>query len=147
MKVDERMRGNAGDAHVVTSAGTRCPYHHSPVSYATFVEQTPGLPRSMHTDTDAAMEFDALLVGPRNAPPKGPAKELALELMNHLTKVMPMAAAEAINGLALQLPVTDTADAPLQERFHQRRAAAQHSSTTPATTGWVSVFDWLAYGQ
>ena len=29
----------------------------------------------------------------------------------------------------------------------QRRMTAQHSSTTPAATGQVSVFDWLAHRQ
>ena len=90
----------------------------------------------MHTDMDAAMEFDVLQVTARNAPHKGPAKELtAQDLVNHLTKAMAMAAAEVIDGLACPLPVTDATDAALQKRFLQRRAATQHSGATSTTTG------------
>ena len=103
------------------------------------------------------MEFNTLQVvarsalpqGPaRNVPPQGPAKELtAPDLVNHLTKFMANAATEVIDGLAHPLLVTDATDATLQERFVQRRVAAQHSGATPAATGWVSVFDWLAHRQ
>ena len=94
-------------------------------------------------DTDTAMEFNTLKVTARNAPPQGPARELsAPDLVNHLTKVMANAAAEIFDGLAQPLLVTDTTDTVVQERFLQRRAAAaQHSSTNPAATGQVSIFD------
>ena len=78
---------------------------------------------------------------------QGPAKELALDLLNHLTKAMATVAAEVIDRLARLPPVTDAADAALWERFLQRRAAAQHSGATPTATGWVSVFDRLAHRQ
>ena len=65
-------------------------------------------------DTDAAMEFDTLQVTARSAPPQGPAKELrALDLVNHLTKVMTNAAAEIIDGLAHPPPVIDATDTTL----------------------------------
>ena len=60
---------------------------------------------------------------------------------------MANAAAEVIDGLARPLLVTDATDAALRERFVQRRVAAQYSSATPAATGRVSVFDWLAHRQ
>ena len=118
-------------------------------------------------DTDTAMEFSTLQVaaqsappqglarniippqGPtRNVPPQGPAKEItAPDLVSHLTKAMASAAVEVIDGLARPPLVTDATDAALQERFMQRRTTAQHSSTTPAATGRVSVFDQLAHRQ
>ena len=147
MEVDKWMPRNAGDARAAASTGTQHPYHRPPASYATFVEQTPGSPRSMHTNTDAAMEFNALQVVPSNAPPKAPAKELAPDLVNHLTKAMATAAAEVIDEIACLLPVTDATDVALLQRFLQRRTAAQHYSATPTATGWVSVFDRLAHRQ
>ena len=71
MDFDKRMLGNARDARVAASTGTRRLYCYPPASYATFIEQTLGSPHSMHTDTDAAMEFDTLQVAPWSAPPKG----------------------------------------------------------------------------
>ena len=137
MEVDDWMLGNATDARMAASI------RRLPASYATYKEQAPGSPRSIHKDTDAVMEFDTLQVTARSAPPQGPAKEL----VNHLTKVMANAATEVIDGLAHPLPVTDATNATLRERFMQRRAAGQHSSTTPAATGRVSVFDQLAHRQ
>ena len=148
MEIDDRMLGNAGDTRLATPTGTQHPYHRPPASYTTYSDQAPGSPRSIHMDTDMALEFNTLQVVARNVPPQGPAKELtAPDLVNHLTKVMANAATEVIDGLACPLPVTDATDATLQERFMQRRAAAQHSGTTPAATGQVSVFDWLAHRQ
>ena len=109
------------------------------------------MPQSIHTDTDAAMEFDTLKVMARAAPPQGPAKELsALDLLNHLTKVMANATTEIIDRLAQPPPVTDATDTAVRERFMQKRATtAQHSSTnpSPAAAGRVSVFDQLAHRQ
>ena len=140
--------GYAGNARAAAQTSTRRLYHRPPASYATFFKQTLGSPHSMHTDMDAAMEFDALQVMARKAPPKGLAKELtAPDLVNHLTKAMAMAAAEVIDGLARPPPVTDATDAALRERFLQRRAAAQHSGTTSTATSRVLVFDQLAHRQ
>ena len=93
------------------------------------------------------MEFNTLKVTARNAPPQGPARELsAPDLVNHLTKVMANAIAKVFDGLAWPPPVTNTTDAVVRERFLQRRAAAaQHSSTNPAATGQVFVFDRLEH--
>ena len=167
MEIDDRMLGNAGDARMATPISTRCPYQRPPASYATYSDQALGSPQSIHMDTDTAMEFSTLQVVARSAPPKGlarniislqglarnvppqgPAKEItAPDLVNHLTKAMASTVAEVIDGLAHSPPVTDATDTVLQERFMQRRMAAQHSGTTPAATGRVSVFDWLAHRQ
>ena len=143
MEIDDWMPGNAGDARVAAPTGTQCLYRRPPISYTTYTEQALGSPRSIHMDTDTAMEFNTLKVTARNAPPQGPARELsAPDLVNHLTKVMANAATEVFDGLARPLLVTNATDAVVRERFLQRRAAAaQHSSTNPAATGRVSGFD------
>ena len=115
MEINDRMPGNAGDARVATPTGTQCPYHCLPTSYATLTEQAPGLPRSIHMDTDTAMEFNTLKVTARNIPSQGPARELsALDLVNYLTKVMANAATEVSDGLSQPLPVTDATDSMVQ---------------------------------
>ena len=133
MEIDDRMPGNAGDARMAAPTGTRCPYQCPPASYATYSDQAPGSPRSIHTDTDTAMEFSTLQVVARSAPPQGPArniispqgparnvplqgpaKEITVpDLVNHLTKAMASAAAEVIDGLACPLLVTDATDTTL----------------------------------
>ena len=158
MEIDDQMPGNAGDARMAAPTSTRCLYQCPPASYATYTDHALGSPRSIHMDTDTAMEFSTLQVAAQSAPPQGlarniippqgPAKEItAPDLVSHLTKAMASAAAEVIVGLACPPPVTDATDAALRERFMQRRMTAQHSSATPAATGWVSVFDWLAHRQ
>ena len=161
------MLGNAGDTCMAAPTGTRRPYKCPPVSYATYSDQAPDLPQSIHMDTDTAMEFSTLQVAARSAPPQGPARNIippqglarnvppqglakeitAPDLVNHLTKAMASAAAEVIDRLTCPPPVTDATDAALRERFMQRRTAAQHSGATPAATSRVSVFDRLAQRQ
>ena len=45
-------------------AGTQCYYQCLPATYSFESAQTPGSPRSTHTDTDAAMEMGGLSVAP-----------------------------------------------------------------------------------
>ena len=131
MEIDNRMPGNAGDARMAAPTGTQHSYQRPPASYATYSDQAPGSPRSIHTDTDTAMEFSTLQVAARNVPSQGLAKEItAPDLVNHLTKAMASTATEVIDGLAHPPPVTDATDTALQERFMQRRMAAQHSGAT-----------------
>ena len=130
MEVDDRMLGGAGDACMAAPTSTWHPYWCPPASYATYSQPAPGSPRSIHTDTDTAMEFDTLKVTARAVPP---AKEVsALELADHLTKVMASAAVEVIDRLAQPLPVTDATDTMVIERFLQRRMTARQ---TPSATG------------
>ena len=152
---------------MATPTSTRHLYQCPPASYATYSDQAPGSPQSIHTDTDMAMEFSTLQVVARSAPPQGPARSIippqglarnvppqgsakeitAPDLVNHQTKAMASAAAEVIDRLTHPLLVTDATNVTLQERFMQRRTAAQQFSTTPAATSRVSVFDWLAHRQ
>ena len=167
MEIDDQIPGNAGDTCMAAPTGTRHPYQCPPVSYTTYTDHALGSPRSIHTDTDTAMEFSTLQVaaqsappqwlarniippqGPtRNVPPQGLAKEItAPDLVSHLTKAMASTATEVIDGLVRPLLVTDATDAILRERFMQGRTTVQHSGATPAATSWVSVFDRLAHRQ
>ena len=123
MEIDNQMPGSARDTCMATPTSTLHPYRHPRASYATYSDQAPGSPQSIHTDTDTAMEFNTLQVMARSAPPQGPArnvpsqglaKELtAPDLVNHLTKAMASAAAEVIDGLTHPLPVTDATNAAL----------------------------------
>ena len=49
-------------------AGTRRYYQHLPATYSFESAQTPGSPRSTHTDTDAAMEMGGLSVDDKPLP-------------------------------------------------------------------------------
>ena len=149
MEVDDRLPGGAMDACMATPIGTQWPYHRPPVSYTTFTQQALGSHQSIHTDTDAGMEFDTLKVTARATPPQGLAKEVsAPDLVNQLTKIMAGAAAEVIDGLTQPPLVTHATDAMVQERFMQRRTtAALHPSAgqTPSATGRITVWNRLAY--
>ena len=63
MEVDDQVLGNAECTCMAAPTGTRCPYCRPEASYATFTEQPSASPQSIHTDTDAAMEFDTLNAG------------------------------------------------------------------------------------
>ena len=147
MEVDNGMLGNAGDACAAAPTATRHPYCCPLVSYATYTEPS-GSPRSVHTDTDATMEFDTLKVIPQDAPPQGLARDLsAPDLVNCFTQGMANTVEEILDKFA-QLPaVSAAADATLQERFQQRRATALQPPVTksaqpvafPPLTGWNTV--------
>ena len=157
MEVDNWALGNAEGTRTATPIGTRCPYRRPEASYATFTEQLSGSPQSIHTDTDADMEFDNLNVGttrldtrkvaPWEAPPREPVRELSTpDLVNCLTKGMVNATAELLEKFVRPLPVSDAADATYWERFQQRRATtSQPPVTKPAATGQVSAFDRLEH--
>ena len=64
MEVESRPSGGASDASMAPPTGTRRFYQCLPATYSFESAQTPGLPRSTHTDTDAAMEMGGLSVAP-----------------------------------------------------------------------------------
>ena len=64
MEVESRPLGGAGDASMAPPTNTRCTYQCLPVTYSFESAQTPGLPRSTHTDTDTAMEMGGLSMAP-----------------------------------------------------------------------------------
>ena len=64
MEVDEWVQGKTGSACMAAPTSTQCSYHHPEATYAfPRQDQTPGSPRSIHTDTDMAMEMGGLGMG------------------------------------------------------------------------------------
>ena len=64
MEVESRPSGGASDASMAPPSNTRRIYQCLPVMYSFESAQTPGSPRSTHTDT--AMEMGGLSVAPRS---------------------------------------------------------------------------------
>ena len=56
--------GGAGDASMAAPTNTWHIYQRLPATYSFESAQTPGSPRSTHTDTDTAMEMGGLCVAP-----------------------------------------------------------------------------------
>ena len=64
MEVDEWALGKTDGARMAASTSTRCSYRHPKATYTyPRQDQTPGSPRSIHTDTDVAMEMGGLGMG------------------------------------------------------------------------------------
>ena len=64
MEVESRPSGGAGDASMAPPTNTRHFYQCLPATYSFEFAQTPGSPRSTHTDTDTTMEMGGLSVAP-----------------------------------------------------------------------------------
>ena len=64
MEVKSRPSGGAGDTPMAPPAGTQRYYQRLPAMYSFKSAQTLGSPRSIHTNTDAAMEMGGLSVAP-----------------------------------------------------------------------------------
>ena len=139
--------------------GTRHHYQCLPATYSFESAQTPGSPRSIHTDTDAAMDMGGLSVAPGGpdqchmtlrggAPPATQRTMFTLDLAATVAQGVAAAATEILERFtrppqlneADRPPVDRAADAAIRERFQRRLAAA-----TPATTGQMSAFDWLGH--
>ena len=156
--------GGTGDAHVATpaSAGRRC--YHPPATYSmqTTQGQTPGSPRSTHTDTDTAMEMGGLsmalggletrCVPPRAKAPTAPGSMSTLELAATVARRVAAATTEILEWYARppneaeHPPVDQVADAALQE--HLQRCLKASPWTTPGSqpvSERVSVFDRLGH--
>ena len=60
IEVDERALGKTGTIHMSAPTSTRHSYHHPEATYSCpKLDQTLGCPRSIHMDTDVAMEMGA----------------------------------------------------------------------------------------
>ena len=64
MEVESRLSGGAGDTSMAPPNNTRRIYQRLPATYSFESAQTPGSPRSTHTDTDTAMEMGGLSMAP-----------------------------------------------------------------------------------
>ena len=65
MEVESQLSRGAGDASMAPPSNTRRTYQCLLATYSFESAQTPGSPRSTHTDTDTAMEMRGLSVAPR----------------------------------------------------------------------------------
>ena len=154
MEVDERVLGKTGSACMAAPTSTWHSYRCPEATYAyPRQDQTPSSPRSIHTDTDVAMEMGGLGIGsgrsetcrvmPRTeALPEQTRMLSAPDLVSSITKSMTAAATEILEKFTRPPPVDDAVDAAIRERFQERRAAA--SWFIPAgmeTSGRMSAFD------
>ena len=64
MEVESWPSGGASDASMAPPTSTRHIYQCLPAMYSFESTQTPGSPRSTHTDTDTAMEMGGLSMAP-----------------------------------------------------------------------------------
>ena len=156
--------GGASDTHVATSAsaGHRC--YRPPATYAMHMSQgqTPGSPRSTHTDTDMAMEMGGLSMAPggpkaRCVPPRAkalttPGSMSSPELAAMVACGVAAAATQILEWYARPLneaerpPVDQAADAALQECLQRHLKASPW--TTPGSqpvSERVLVFDQLGH--
>ena len=159
MEVDEQAPGKTGSTCMAAPTSTQHSYHRPEATYTyPRQDQTPGSPRSIHTDTDMAMELGSLGMGSSRsethrvmpwmeALPEQTRMFSAPDLVSSLTKDMTAAATQILEKFTHPPPVDDVADAAIWERFQQRRATA--SWVIPAgmesSTGWVSAFDQLGH--
>ena len=87
MEVESQPSGGASDASMAPLTNTRRIYQRLPATYSFESAQTPGSPRSTHTDTDTAMEIGGLSMAPggpdlRHITPRGSAPPVTQRTMS-----------------------------------------------------------------
>ena len=127
--------------------------------------QTPGSPRSTHTDTDTAMEMGGLTVAPRgpdlhhvtlraSVPPVTQRTMSTLDLAVTVAQGVAATTTQILERFNQPPQVNETdrppvdlvADATIRERFHRCLATTPRATSTgPATTGRTSAFDRLGH--
>ena len=147
MEIDARPSGGAGDASMGPPAHTRHPQR-LPATYSGMLAETPGSPRSMHTDMDTAMELESLSmapggpnvrhVAPRASAPGDLAEKVACGVAAAATKILENLTQAPPANEKSRPPVDRNADATIREHFLRRRAATPSSGQ--ATSGRVSAF-------
>ena len=165
MEVEGRPSAGAGDTPMAPPTNTRHVYQHLPATYSFETAQSPGSPRSTHTDTDTAMEMGGLSVAPggpdlRHETPRTGAHPVAQRTMSTpdlaatVARGVVAAAAEILDRFtwppqvneADHPPVDLAADAAIRECFQRRLAATPRTTSTGSTnTGRTSAFDWLGH--
>ena len=165
MKVESRLPGGAGDAFMAPPTNTQHPYQRLPVTYSYESAQTPGSPRSTHTDTDTVMEMGDLSMAPRGPDLHRVTPRASVLLVGQGIMSTPDLAATVACGVAAAAtqilerftrpqqvneadrpPVALVADAAIRERLQKHLAATpQPTSTAQATSGRASAFDRLGH--
>ena len=154
MEVDEQVPGKTGSARMAAPTSTRRSYRRPEAPYAyPRQDQTPGSPRSIHTNTDVATEMGGLGMGSgrsetRRVMPQTEALReqtrmlLAPDLVSSITKSMTAAATKILEKFTHPPPVDDAADAAIWEHFQQKRAVAlRFIPAGMESSSWVSAFD------
>ena len=141
------------------------PYQHLPATYSYESAQTPGSPRSTHTDTDTVMEMGSLSMAPRGPDMRHMTPRTGVPLVTQGTLSTPDLATSVACGLAAaatqilerftQPPLLNEADRPLVdlaadaalwEHFQRCLAVTPWpTSTGQATSSWTSAFDCLGH--
>ena len=144
-------------------ANTRHTYQCLPATYSYESAQTPGSPRSTHTDTDTAMEMGGLSMAPRGpdlhcvtlragVPPATQGAMSTLDLAASVAHGVAAAATQILERFTRPLQVNEAdhplvnrvADAAIQEHFQRCLVTTPHpTSTRQATSGRTSAFDRL----
>ena len=138
MEVKSRPSGGAGDASMAPLTNTQRIYQRLPATYSFKSAQTPGSPRSTHTDTDTAMEMGGLSVAPGgpdlcHVTPRGSAPLVTqrtmstLDLAATVAQGVAAAATEILERFtqppqvneADRSPVDLAANAAIRERFQR----------------------------
>ena len=142
MEVESWPSGRASDASMAPQTSTHRTYQRLPVTYSLDSAQTPGSPRSTHTDTDTAMEMGGLSMAPGGPDLHHVTPRASIPLVTQRTLSTPDLAATVARGVAaaateiLEIftrppqvneadrpPVDLAADAAIRERFQRRLAA------------------------
>ena len=165
MEVESQPLGGAGDTSMAPPTNTRRVYQPLPATYSLETAQTPGSPRSTHTDTDTAMEMGGLSVAPsgpdlHHITPRTsthPATRRTMstpDLAATIARGVAAAAAEILDRFTWPLqvneadrpPVDLAAEATIREHFQRCLAATPQATSTRSTiTGRTSAFDQLGH--
>ena len=100
MEVESQPSGGAGDASMAPPSNTRHIYERLPATYSFESAQTPGSPRSTHTDTDTTMEIGGLSVAPGGPDLCHVTPRASAPLVTQRTMSTPHLAATVARGVA-----------------------------------------------
>ena len=165
MEVESRPSGGAGDASMAPPSNTRRTYQRLPATYSFRSAETPGSPRSTHTDMDTTMEMGGLSMAPRGPDLRHVTLRASVPLATQGTMSTPDLATTVAQGVAATAmeilegftrppqvneadrpPVDLVADATIWERFQRRLATTPRATPTGQTaTGRTSAFDQLGH--
>ena len=156
MEVESQPSAGASDASMAPPTNTQRTYQRLPATYSFESAQTPGSPRSTHTDTDTAMEMGGLSMAPRcpdlhcitlraGIPPVTQGAMSTPDLAASVACGVAAAATQILERFtrppqvneADHPPVNLAADAAIQECFQRRLAATPRPTSTGQATSSI----------
>ena len=155
MEVENRPPGGAGDIPMAPPTNTRCTYQCLPVTYSFESAQTPGSPRSTHTDTDTAMEMGCLSMAPEGldlhrVTPRASVPPVTQGAMS--TPDLAASVARGVVAAAMQIlerftraPHLNEADRPLVDLAANAAIRECFQRRLATTSGWTLAFDQLGH--